>query len=192
LPPTPPAKTVALGICEGAPEVVVAAASNPDIKAIACVSGHYREYDNDVALIGGLELIKGETTKESAEARLKERKELAAAALEKYEKTGEVEYIPIVDPERKDVALPWKPIWDFYHGWADRGLWENRVALMGYVKYLQVGRRRVSAAGVKVDPQKVPALADWEIPRDAHEVRSFYYFGRFGRFSSNLMAGWTW
>jgi hypothetical protein len=117
----------------------VAGASNPDIRAIACVSGHYRDYDNDVALIGGLELIKGEITRESAEARLKERKELAAAALEKFEETGEVEYMPIVDPERKDVALPWKPIWDFYHGWADRGLWENRVATMGFVKYLQVG-----------------------------------------------------
>lgn len=227
-------KVAAVGVCEGAAEVLVAAASNPSIKAAAIISGHYRDHDNDVALIGGLELMGGEITKEEAEARLQLRTEKAKAALEKYKATGEVgrllwslmgisggkkqgpcdflclftflkkassgwgmrfwilehcicidnqsresaltiiqkvadliidhpesrgltnqsfdrsngnvmltykhfglmqvEYIPIVDPLRKDVALPMKPIWDWYHGWADRGIWENRVALMSYVR----------------------------------------------------------
>lgn len=40
-----------------------------------------------------------------------------------------------MDPVSTDVALPWRMIWDWYHGWADRGLWENRYALMSDVPY---------------------------------------------------------
>jgi hypothetical protein len=32
---------------------------------------------------------------------------------------------------------------------------------------------RVSANGLKVDPEKVQAVADWKVPRDVHGVRSF-------------------
>jgi hypothetical protein len=42
---------------------------------------------------------------------------------------------------------------------------------------------RVSANGLKVDPEKVRAVADWKVPRDVHGVRSFLglanYFRRF-------------
>jgi hypothetical protein len=31
----------------------------------------------------------------------------------------------------------------------------------------------VSANGLKVDPEKVRAVADWKVPRDVHGVRSF-------------------
>jgi hypothetical protein len=42
---------------------------------------------------------------------------------------------------------------------------------------------RVSATGIKVDPDKVRAVADWKAPTDAHGVHSFLglanYFRRF-------------
>jgi hypothetical protein len=42
---------------------------------------------------------------------------------------------------------------------------------------------RVSANGLKVDPEKVRAVADWKVPKDVHGVRSFLglanYFRRF-------------
>lgn len=60
-----------------------------------------------------------------------------------------MEYIPIVDPLRKDVGLPWKPIWDWYHGWADRGIWENRVALMSYVRSAVISRHLELSRSVK-------------------------------------------
>ena len=131
------ANLVALGVCEGASEVFYAAAQEARIKAVALVSGHYRDRDNDVELIGGEELLQKKITRADAESRLLEREKRAAAALAKFEKTGVVDYAPIVDPVRKDVALPWKMIWDWYHGWADRGIWENRYAVMSDVAYLK-------------------------------------------------------
>jgi hypothetical protein len=42
---------------------------------------------------------------------------------------------------------------------------------------------RVSANGLKDDPEKVRAVADWKVPKDVHGVRSFLglakYFRRF-------------
>jgi hypothetical protein len=52
------------------------------------------------------------------------------AALEKYEATGEVDYVPAVDFSRGDVGMPGELPWSWYQLWADRGLWENRYAVM--------------------------------------------------------------
>lgn len=125
-----------LGVCEGASEMLHVAAVDDRVRGIATVSGHHRDHDNDVDLAGGEELIEGRITRSAAEARLSARRERGLAAKQKFEHTGEVEYAPIVDPVRKDVALPWKMIWDWYHGWADRGIWENRYATMGDPDYL--------------------------------------------------------
>jgi hypothetical protein len=42
---------------------------------------------------------------------------------------------------------------------------------------------RISANGLKVDPEKVRAVDDWKVPKDVHGVRSFLglanYFRRF-------------
>lgn len=125
-----------LGVCEGASEMLHVAASDARVRGIAAVSGHYRDHDNDVDLAGGEELMEGRLARSAAEERLVARRERGRAAKEKFDRTGEVDYAPIVDPVRKDVALPWKMIWDWYHGWADRGLWENRYAVMGDPAYL--------------------------------------------------------
>jgi hypothetical protein len=41
----------------------------------------------------------------------------------------------------------------------------------------------VSANGLKVDPKKIRAVADWKVPKDVHGVRSFLglpnYFRRY-------------
>lgn len=39
----------------------------------------------------------------------------------------------------------------------------------------------VSTQGLKMDPKKVQAVADWEIPRNTHDVRSFLGFANFYR-----------
>lgn len=125
-----------LGVCEGASEMLRVAADDSRVSAIATVSGHYRDADNDIDLAGGEALAAGAIERGQVRDRLDARRARGAAALARYEATGEVEYNAIVDPERTDVALPWRMIWDWYHGWADRGLWENRYAVMSDVPYL--------------------------------------------------------
>jgi hypothetical protein len=54
---------------------------------------------------------------------------------------------------------------------------------------------RVSANGLKVDPQKVRAVADWRVPTDVHGVRSFLglanYFRRFLQGYSKMVVPLT-
>jgi hypothetical protein len=54
---------------------------------------------------------------------------------------------------------------------------------------------RVSANGLKVDPEKVRAVADWKVPRDVHGVRSFFgftnYFRRFIQGYSKMVVPLT-
>ncbi len=40
------------------------------------------------------------------------------------------DYLPIVDAQRKDVALPQYGIWLFYHAWEPDTNWENRYTVM--------------------------------------------------------------
>jgi hypothetical protein len=51
---------------------------------------------------------------------------------------------------------------------------KEKISFLGY---------RVSANGLKVDPKKVRAVADWKVPKDVHSVRLFpglaNYFRRF-------------
>jgi fermentation-respiration switch protein FrsA (DUF1100 family) len=124
-----------LGVCEGSSEMLRVAVDDSRVSAIATVSGHYRDVDNDVDLAGGEALAAGEIERGQVQERLEARKARGAQAMARYERSGEVEYDAIVDPQRTDVALPWRMIWDWYHGWADRGLWENRYAVMSDVPY---------------------------------------------------------
>jgi hypothetical protein len=54
---------------------------------------------------------------------------------------------------------------------------------------------RVSAEGLKVDPEKVRAVADWKAPTDVHGVRSFLglanYFRRFLQGYSSMVVPLT-
>jgi len=106
-----------LGICMGGGHALAAAADEPRVRAVATVAGHYRDPSADAQWLGG----------ESAVA---ERFERGQAALEKYEARGEVEYVPAVDFSRPDAGMSGELVWSWYQLWADRGLWENRYAVM--------------------------------------------------------------
>lgn len=56
-------------------------------------------------------------------------------ARRKFERTGEVDYLPIIEPERKDVGLPSAYIWSWYRKWigtsvamGSRARWVRHVA----------------------------------------------------------------
>ena len=106
-----------LGICMGASHVLPVAATDPLVKAVATVAGHYRDPAADAQWLGG----SGAVAERLARGR---------AALAKYENTGEIEYVPAVDFARGEVGMPGELVWSWYALWADRGLWENRYAVM--------------------------------------------------------------
>lgn len=136
LPEVDPELVVGLGIGEGAAEMMQVAVEDRRVRALAAVSGCYRDRESDVARAGGDDLRTGRITVADAERRVAERLARARAAIERFEAVDEVDYLPVVDPVRDDVALPGRRAWEFYTSRAGRGLWENRYAVMGDVAYL--------------------------------------------------------
>jgi dienelactone hydrolase len=106
-----------LGICMGASHVLPAAADDPLVRAVAMVTGQYRDAAADAAWLG-------------SETAVAERLRRGQVARERYEATDELEYVPAVDAERTDVGMPGQLPWSWYQLWADRGGWENRYAVM--------------------------------------------------------------
>jgi hypothetical protein len=97
-------------------------ADNPDIRAFATVAGGYTDPETMLEWM----------TADALAARLAR----GVAAKEKFEATGDVDYDVVVDETRMDVAMPSKYVWDWYHPWADRGVWDNRYALMSDAEVL--------------------------------------------------------
>lgn len=110
-------RIAAFAVCQGSSEMLRAAADDDRIKALVTVAGHYRDHEGDVAWMG-------------SEEALAERRKRGDEATATYEATGEVEYVPAVDAERMDVGMPGAFVYNWYQPWADRGLWENRYAVM--------------------------------------------------------------
>lgn len=113
-----------LGICQGVNWTIQAAVEDSRVKALAIVAGHYLTKETIDEYSGG-------------EEKTLDRIERASQAQTKYEKTGEVDYIPIVSLNDPDALLLSKPIYQWYIRWAQRGpawdflgKWENRVAAM--------------------------------------------------------------
>jgi uncharacterized protein len=106
-----------LGICFGGSYVLPVAADDPRVRAVATAAAHLRDRAADASWLGGEAAVAGRLAR-------------GRAALEKYEATGEVDYVPAVDPVRSDVGMPGQLPWSWYQLWADRGLWENRYAVM--------------------------------------------------------------
>lgn len=104
------ARLSVLGVCEGASEMLRVGFDDARATAVAAISGHYRDADNDVDLAGGEALAAGAIDRAEVHDRLEARRERGASAQARYARTGEVEYGAIVDPERTDVALPWRMI----------------------------------------------------------------------------------
>jgi uncharacterized protein len=110
-------RIAAMAICQGSSAMLRAAADEPRIKALVTAAGHYRDHEGDLLWLGG-------------EVALRARVERGRRALEKYKKSGEVDYVPAVDPKRMDVGMPGEVVDTWYRPWADRGIWEDRYAVM--------------------------------------------------------------
>lgn len=113
-----------LGICNGANEMMQVSFEDKRIKGLALVSGNYLIKENMIGLLGGEDIWK-------------QHLERAKFAKEKFEKSGEVDYIKIVDNVGHDQLLPPLPIYDWYHPWEKkapyfnyRGGWQNKVTAM--------------------------------------------------------------
>ena len=133
------ARMGALGICQGASYMMFAAAADPRVKALACVSGQYLYRENLEGFFGG-----GGPTLDQRIAR-------GRAAQARQSAGGAVEYIRVIDPTDKAVALPWLQINDWYTrwdgiGWGARTGWENRVTAASDAEVWTVDVRTAAAA----------------------------------------------
>lgn len=113
-----------LGVCQGVNWAIRTTTEDPRIRAVAIVAGHY------LTTAGINDYTGGET---QTLARIERGRQAQA----KYEKSGEVEYIPIVSLEDPNALLPRRPIYEWYRRWEDRGPfwefhgnWENRITTM--------------------------------------------------------------
>jgi hypothetical protein len=105
-----------LAICQGSSIAFRAAAEIEGLQSLATIAGHYRDREGDIEWL----------TEEGYAAR----KAQGDAAKTKYETTGEVDYVKGVDQTDMNVGMPGEFVWVWYQPWADRGLWENRYAVM--------------------------------------------------------------
>jgi pimeloyl-ACP methyl ester carboxylesterase len=113
----------ALGVCQGASEMIAVAAADGRVRAVALVSGQYLYRENLLGFFGG-----GGPT-------LDQRIERGRRALAAFERDGTVDYTDVVATDDKEVALPWPPIHDWYQPWitakwGEPSRWENRYATM--------------------------------------------------------------
>lgn len=132
-------RVAGLGICQGASYMMVAAGQDSRIKALACVSGQYLFRENLEGFFGGGGPTLGERIARGQTARARR---LAG---------GAVEYIRVIDPTDKAVALPWPQINDWYArwdgiGWGARTGWENRVTADSDAEVWTVDVRAAAAA----------------------------------------------
>jgi dienelactone hydrolase len=125
-----PNKIFLVGVCNGTNEMLQVSIEDKRVKAIALVSGNYLIKKNMVSLLGG---------ENTWNFHLKR----ANLAKEKFEKTGEIDYIKIVDSNSTAQLLPPLPIYDWYLPWEKkapyfnyRGGWENKVTAMSEAETL--------------------------------------------------------
>ncbi|MEL6305535.1 MAG: nuclear transport factor 2 family protein [Bacteroidota bacterium] len=108
---------VGFALCQGSSEMLRAVSEDAIFKGLVTVAGHYRDREGDVQWMG-------------TEEALEERIAAGKVALNTYKQTGEVIKVPAVDEERMDVGMPGKFVWDWYHVWADNGIWTNNYPKM--------------------------------------------------------------
>lgn len=135
-----PARLFALGICQGGPQMLDIASYDRRIRAVAAVTGYYRDRETDLFMIAAgvsenpFDPATAPTTAQ-LEALLAARLDRAREAKALYEKTGEVAYRPLVAAELGDpvtgseAGLPGPLVWSWYGPWTLKG-WENRYAIM--------------------------------------------------------------
>ena len=116
------AQIYGVGICQGVNWMIKATNEDPRIKSMSLVAGHY--LDPEVA-----ELYNG--GKEQMARTL----EQAEKAKQKFNSTGEIQYIPIVGTVQENALLTAPPVYDWYIPWENNangkgGQWENRITQM--------------------------------------------------------------
>ena len=117
------ARLAALGVCQGASEMIAVAAADKRVKTLALVSGQYLYRENLQGFFGG-----GGPTLDDRIAR-------GRAAKSRFAASGVVGYTPVVSPDDKAAGLPWPPIHDWYQPWTTAkwgapSRWENRYATL--------------------------------------------------------------
>lgn len=139
------------GVCQGGPESLDVASYDNRVIGVASVTGYFRDLETDIYMIcaGCIELDPNEDieklaakmpTPEEGKNLYDARLERAKKARELYEKTGEVIYQPLVDPNVADrktgalAGLPGPVVWSWYGPWTLKGL-ENRYAIMSDVDH---------------------------------------------------------
>lgn len=111
-----------VGICMGCPELLQVAAEDHRVKVISTLAGHYRDQQADFVWLG--------------EEERAHRQERGAQARTLFESTGETVTVPAVDPTRSDAGMPGEAVWNWYHPWAEVGIWENRYAVMSDADFM--------------------------------------------------------
>jgi uncharacterized protein len=129
-------RIVGLGICQGSSEMLRAVAEDARFSAGITLAGHYRDREGDIVWL----------TEEGYAARLAQ----GEAAKAKFRSTGEIDYVAGVDEVDMNVGMPGKFVWDWYHHWADNGLWDNRYAVMSDADLLAY--ESISAARIQTKP----------------------------------------
>lgn len=117
LPMVNPEQIVGFALCQGSSEMLRAVSEDERFKGLVTVAGHYRDRAGDLQWMG-------------TEEALAERIAAGKVALNTYKQTGEVIEVPAVDTARMDVGMPGKFVWDWYHTWADKGIWVNNYPKM--------------------------------------------------------------
>lgn len=114
----------ALGICASSGYMSGTVSTDDRIKSLALVAPWLHNAEIVRAVYGGEEGVQ-------------HRNALADAARQKFEETGEVDYVPACDPNNPDAAMAF-PL-DFYLN-AERGgipEWTNRFAVMSWREWLE-------------------------------------------------------
>lgn len=111
-----------LGICQGVNWVMEAAARDARVRAIGLVAGHYLTPETATMYLGGKEVVRRRVAD-------------AKRARERFQATGHVDYIPIIDAD--NALLKAKLIGEWYAPWENsapwfkfRGGWQNRITQM--------------------------------------------------------------
>ncbi|MEJ5996564.1 alpha/beta hydrolase [Pedobacter sp. Du54] len=131
-------KIFLLGICNGTNEMMQVSIDDSRVKSLALISGNYLIKENMVQLLGNDTIFNNHLRR-------------AKLAKDKFENTGEVEYINIVNKTGTEQLLPPIAIYDWYYPWENkapyfsyRGGWQNKVAAMSELETLNFNALEVA------------------------------------------------
>lgn len=153
-----------LGICQGVNWAIESAAQNDAVASVGLVAGHYLTEATTPMYLG-------------QDGELERRLARSDAAATHFERTGEVQYIPIVGTEQAFLRAPppadWYLPWENQKPWfAHRGKWENRMAAMSEAG---IWNWRIEEAAARLSKPVLMVHGDMaasgaQIPQDIFEM----------------------